>query len=108
MNDNINDCINELKQIFKYETIHKREDYINNWGWTEEEFNDRFNIFNNALFIINCEFMPNHEKDIKNIHIHIDFNYCGSPEFLDILNKYDLNFDWIDNCRVVVFNKINI
>ena len=25
MNDNINDCINELKKIFKYETIKKKK-----------------------------------------------------------------------------------
>ena len=105
MNDNINDCINELKKIFKYETIKKKEDYINNWDWTEEEFNDKFN--NNALFIINCEFMPNNEEDIKNIHIHSDFNYWGSVLFINILDKYNLNFDWVDFCLVAVFYKDN-
>jgi hypothetical protein len=105
MNDNINDCINELKQIFKYESINKKEDYIN-WGWTEEEFNEKFNKFENALFIINCEYMPCLEEDI--IIIHYDLNYCGSPEFLDILNKYHLNFDWVNCCSAVIFNKINI
>jgi hypothetical protein len=102
MNDNIDDCINELKQIFKYETINKKEDYINNWEWKKEEFNNKFN--NNALFIISCEFMPNHEEDIKNIHIHSHFNYWGSPDFLNIINKYQLNFNWVDSCQAVIYN----
>ena len=97
MSDKMNDCINELKNIFKYESINKKEDFIN-WGWTEKEFNK---IFKNALFIVNCEYMPYLEEDI--IILHYDLNYCGSPEFLNILNKYNLIFDWVDSCSAAVY-----
>lgn len=102
-NDNINDCINELTQLFNYETIDKKEDYINNWGWCEESFNNKFG--SKCLFVINCEFIPRNEDDI--INIHYDLNYWGSNEFNKILKKYGLNFEWFDNCSVIVFNKVN-
>ena len=102
MTNNINDCINELNEIFNYETNNKKEDYIKNWGWSDNSFNDRFN---NALFVINCEFIPKHEEDIININIHYDLNYWGSNKFNQILEKYNLKFDWVNNCSCVVFYK---
>ena len=41
MVNNVNDCINELNLIFKYEKIYKKDDYLN-WGWTEQEINIKF------------------------------------------------------------------
>ena len=102
MTNNINDCINELNEIFNYETINKKEDYIKNFGWSDNSFIDSFN---NALFVINCEFIPKHEEDIININIHYDLNYWGSNKFNQILEKYNLKFDWVNNCSCVVFYK---
>lgn len=104
MND-INDCINELKIIFKYETINFKEDYINNWGWCEDDFYNKF--YKCCLFVINCEYMPKHEELTENINIHYDLNYNGSIIFNQILEKYNLNFEWVDNSGISIFYKDN-
>ena len=101
MTNNINECINELKEIFIYENIYLKEDYINNWRWSENSFYNKFG--NNSLFVISCEFIPRHEEDI--INIHYDLNYWGSNKFNQILEKYNLKFDWVNNCSCVVFYK---
>lgn len=92
--------MNELKQLFKYESILTKDNFINNYKWEEEEFNNKFG--ENTLFIINCEFMPRNENDI--INIHYDLNYYGSNEFNEIINKNNLKFDWVDSVNLKVFN----
>ena len=74
--------INELEELFQYETIYYNDNY------------------KNALFLICCEYIP---KSNNNIHIHYDLNYWGSTAFNQIMNKYNLNFDWVDSCSVAVF-----
>lgn len=100
MTEMINNVIEELKQIFKYEKPTTKEIFISD-DWTEEEFIETFG--KKTLFIINCIFIPRNDNDV--IHLHYDLNYCGSNDFLKILKKYNLGFDWYDNCRAIVFKK---
>jgi len=94
----IREAYNELERLFKYETINTKRDYINEYGWNEEDYNDKYG--KETIFIINCEYIPTN-KD--NINIHYDLIYSGSVDFNNILENYNLKFDWVDCCSIKVF-----
>lgn len=96
----MNELIRELKELLFYEDILLKEFLIEKYGWSINSFNNTYG--ENCLFVICCEYIPNRLD--KNYHLHYDLCYGGSEEFNNILNKYRLNFDWVNACSVGVYS----
>ncbi len=85
-------------------TTENMIDIFNNFFIFEHAFhNDDYERYGDALFVISCEYIPD---DIKKTHIHYDLNYGGSNEFIDLLKRFKLDFEWHEPCLVVIYDKL--
>ena len=92
----MNNIIEEFKNIFKYETIIKVDDmkYLNN------EYINYVQKHKDILFIINCEYEASPEESVLNYYTQ----YWGNKQFNELLNKYNLRYDYYDQCVAFIYN----
>lgn len=85
---------NDLDNLFKYERVYLRDsDCFNNIMGDEQ---------NDYICVVVCQFCIS-DEEIENVNLHYGYNYWGSNEFQEILEKYGLMFEWYDSCIGVVF-----
>jgi hypothetical protein len=96
-------CYKELKELFTlYENIYMRDD------GNYDEDNTAYEIFEdskNTQFVIFTEFIPKDEDEVSRVKIHYEINYWGTSDFNEVLNKYNMSFDWYDSCIAVIYDE---
>ncbi len=78
---------------------------FNSFKYQYEEIrlaSNEYDFEDDCLLVINAE----HCMDEPGVNIHYYFNHCGSDRFNQWLNKWSLEEEWIDSCRVGIY-KVN-
>lgn len=62
-----------------------------------------FKYNKNIICYIDCEFYLDNDDDVKKVHLHSEYNYGGSKQFNDLLEKYGYELEWDDGCMAYIY-----
>ena len=91
----MNSIIEEFKNICKYEEVitHDKVKYLN------DEYIDYIKSHSDILFSINCEY----DAPIEQCTLNYYNNYWGNKQFNELLEKYNLRYEWYDVCVAFIY-----
>lgn len=90
-----------LQAKAEFDSFHFKEErlyLLENWTGDLPEQNNDSEM--ECVFILNCEYCPSNEEELKHMHIQYDEKYWGSERFNQWLSKYNFHIEW-ENCCIV-------
>ena len=91
----------ELRSLLTYkEEVFMRDDgsYSEDSGTYE-----KFENYKHLMFIIYTDYEPD-DEDISKLHIDYYYKREGTKEFKNLIEKYNMNWDWDTNSSIFVYN----
>ncbi len=93
----MNEIILEFNKIFKYEKAITKDEYCK---YTSNESCNYIEKSNKVSFIINAEQEAPEEESTINFYNQ----YWGHKQFNELLEKYNLKYEWLDTCILFIYH----